>query len=190
MSQSGSQLGFSFSQAGQAGGQAVTLPDDRFDRPCHFSPCEKYRYTLERVWNFGNASRVMWIGLNPSTADAQKNDPTVRRCIGFAQDWGFGGMWMANLFAYRATDPRDMKEQSDPVGPENDEALIWMAERSDLIVACWGNHGLHFGRHKAVRALPLALPLNALKLTTQGQPWHPLYLKASLKPFPLNQEFD
>ena len=189
MKQQQLDLTHQFQVSRQAGQQAIQyplqFPDDKFNRPCHFSPCEKYRYTLERVWDFGNPRRVTWIGLNPSTADAEKNDPTVRRCIGFAQDWGFGGMFMANLFAFRSTDPDYMKEIFDPVGKENDDALLWMVERSDLVIACWGNHGTHLGRAKFVRTLPFALPLMALKITKQGQPNHPLYLKKTLKPFPL-----
>lgn len=167
--------------SGQAGGQAGG--QERFTRPCHFSPCRNWRYTLERVWDFGNPRRVTWIGLNPSTADEIKNDPTVRRCIGFAQDWGFGGMFMMNLFAFRATKPADMKREADPVGPENDEALLWAAGQSELIVAAWGNHGTHLGRAASLMSLDFPVPLTALKLTKQGQPNHPLYLPKTSKPF-------
>jgi hypothetical protein len=104
----------------------------------------------------------------------------IRRCIAFARAWGYGAMCMANLFAYRATQPADMLAQDDPVGPENDAYLRRLAAEAGVVVAAWGTHGTHGGRHNAVRAM---MPgLHYLRLTKDGHPGHPLYLPASLRP--------
>lgn len=122
----------------------------------------------------------MFVGLNPSTADETNDDPTIRRCIGFAKAWGFSGLVMTNLFAFRATDPKDMKRAADPVGTENDETLVKLAACCGLVVAAWGAHGSYRGRDREVRAL---LPnLHYLKLTKDGHPSHPLYLPGDLTP--------
>lgn len=143
-----------------------------------FSPCGLYRYTLTRQW--GHGEFVMFVGLNPSTADAMIDDPTIRRCIGFAKTWGFAGLLMGNIFAWRATDPRKMLSAADPVGPGNDTFLRLMASQAALIVAAWGAHGGHLGRDVAVRAM---LPrLHFLRLTKDGHPGHPLYLPKTLRP--------
>jgi hypothetical protein len=124
----------------------------------------------------------MVIGLNPSTADAQSDDPTVRRCIGYARDWGYGGLCLANLFAFRARRPEAMKAAADPVGPENDHHLQAMAAQAALKLAAWGVHGRHLGRDAEVAAL---LPsLHCLRLSLGGHPMHPLYLPRGLSPTP------
>ena len=92
-----------------------------------FSFCGQYRYTLTRVWSL-ERGLVLFVGLNPSTADAERDDPTVRRCVGYARRWGFGGVLVANLFAYRATDPRDLLAVSYPIGPRNDEVIAHSQE--------------------------------------------------------------
>ena len=92
-------------------------------RSAAFSPCRRYRYCLSRVWN-PKLPSVMFVGLNPSTADEQEDDPTVRRCIGFARNWNFGGLILVNLFAYRSTDPADLLRVDDPVGPGNDKHIL------------------------------------------------------------------
>lgn len=144
-----------------------------------FSPCRKYRYALFRAWEPAKGF-VMFVGLNPSTADETVDDPTIRRCIAFAQAWGYGGLCMANLFAFRATEPADMKKAPDPVGPENDGYLQSLSLAADVVVAAWGVHGTHRGRDTQVRAM---LPnLHYLRLTKDGHPGHPLYLPASLRP--------
>lgn len=105
-----------------------------------FSPCEQYRYTLWRHWDFrGPENVVMFIGLNPSKADAVRNDKTVSNCIGFAKRWGFGGMYMMNLFGYRATYPENMIAQDDPVGIGNDAAFAEVSSKVGLVVAAWGS---------------------------------------------------
>lgn len=138
-----------------------------------FSPCRRYRYLLWRVWRPGD-KLVAFIGLNPSTADETANDPTVRRCIGFAERWGYGGLVMLNLFAFRATDPKVMKAEPEPVGPENDQAIWNAAMAVDQVIAAWGTHGEHQGRDKRVRGQ--LQNLYCLGTTKDGHPRHPLYL--------------
>ncbi len=143
-----------------------------------FSPCKQYRYSLWRRWAAGPT--VMFIGLNPSTADETVDDPTICRCIGFAQSWGFAALHMTNLFAWRATDPDDMKAALDPVGPANDHTLRAVYLNSTTAVAAWGTHGTHLGRGATVRARMPALCY--LRLTKDGHPAHPLYLPKTLRP--------
>lgn len=145
-----------------------------------FSPCRKYRYALWRKWDDRlDAKMVAFIGLNPSTADETQDDPTIRRCIGFAKAWGYGSLCMLNLFAFRATDPKEMLAADDPVGPDNDFTIQRMSLRVDC-VAAWGTHGTHRGRDKAVRGM--VENLHYLRLTKDGHPAHPLYLPATLTP--------
>lgn len=148
-----------------------------------FSPCRNYRYSLWRDLNVlapDNDGYVMFIGLNPSTADEVNNDPTIRRCMGFAETWGYGALCMTNLFAFRATDPLVMKEQAEPVGDYNDSHLVELAQSAGLVVAAWGTHGTFMNRGEAVKKL---IPnLHYLRLTKNGLPEHPLYLPGSLVP--------
>ncbi|WP_318521858.1 DUF1643 domain-containing protein [Photobacterium leiognathi] len=143
------------------------------------SSCRKYRYELWRTWD-DSKPYAMFIGLNPSTADETEDDPTIRRCINFAKSWGYGGLCMANLFAYRATQPEDMKRASDPIGDKNDETLILLAQNAGVIVGAWGNDGIFLNRSEDVRAL--ISELNVLKVNKSGEPAHPLYLKSTLTP--------
>lgn len=99
-----------------------------------FSDCRKYRFALWRVWD-DSLPRVMFIGLNPSTADESDDDPTLIRCIRYAKSWGYGGICMANLFAFRATDPKVMLSAKDPVGADNDRWLLELSQSSGLVVA-------------------------------------------------------
>lgn len=139
----------------------------------------QYRYALWRIWDRALPA-VMFIGLNPSTADAKSDDPTLVRCMGFARDWGYGGVYTANLFAFRATDPRDMKTARAPVGCDNDRVILELAGKVDKVIAAWGNDGAYLDRADAVRRL---LPkLYYLKMNRSGQPAHPLYLPKGLKP--------
>jgi hypothetical protein len=95
----------------------------------------------------------MIIGLNPSTADEIDDDPTIRRCIAFAKSWGYGGLYMANLFAFRATEPADLFAANDPIGSGNDEWLCNLSKDAGVVVAAWGNHGSHLGRSREVMRL-------------------------------------
>lgn len=124
----------------------------------------------------------MFVGLNPSTADETTDDPTVRRCIAYAQDWGYGALCMTNLFAFRATRPEDLKAAAEPVGPENDRFLLRHAARAEIVVAARGNHGAYLGREARVRAL--ITDLDCLRRTGGGHPGHPLYLPKTLRPVP------
>lgn len=139
-----------------------------------FDPTGQYRYSLWRVWDL-DAPRVAFVMLNPSTADAERNDPTIRRCIGLANAWGYGGLEVVNLFAYRATRPQVLKQATDPVGREGDRALLAAASRADQILLAWGNWGSLYERDRAVLALLSGYPLYCLGLTQQQQPRHPLY---------------
>jgi len=124
----------------------------------------------------------MFIGLNPSTADEIQDDPTVRRCIGFAKRWGFGGLCMTNIFACRATDPIVMLAVPAPVGPENDKYLLECAQSAGLVVAAWGNDGTHLERDKQVLYLLKHQTLFCLGETKLGQPRHPLYVNGKTAP--------
>jgi len=137
------------------------------------SGCGRYRYGLWRRWSSGRGELLV-VGLNPSRADARIDDPTLRRCIGFAQRWGFSGLRLANLFAWRSRDPAQLRRVRDPIGPENDRWLQTLAEGVDQIVAAWGNAGQAFARAEQVRRQ--LSPWHCLGLSRQGAPLHPLYL--------------
>ncbi|MCU7849348.1 MAG: DUF1643 domain-containing protein [Candidatus Thiodiazotropha sp. (ex Lucinoma kastoroae)] len=141
------------------------------------SPDRDYRYSLWRIWQ-PDDPYALFIGLNPSTADEYENDPTIRRCIRFAKDWGFGGLYMANLFAIRATKPKIMKAHHAPIGIKNDVWLQDLARGAGVIVCAWGTHGSHQGRDQMVKALLSAYGLMCLGTTKDGHPKHPLYIKA------------
>ncbi|MFT4615645.1 MAG: hypothetical protein ACI9NT_002803 [Bacteroidia bacterium] len=126
----------------------------------------------------------MFIGLNPSIADEKIDDPTLVRCMNFARDWGYGGVCMANLFAFRATDPADMKRAPHPVGKANNRWLRRLASEAELVVAAWGNDGVYLGRAMQVQAL--LGPLYCLKQNRSGQPAHPLYQRGDTRPVRLS----
>ena len=149
-------------------------------RDATLSKDRRYRYALWRRW--GDGPYLLFIGLNPSTADEYEDDPTIRRCRRFAMDWGFDALCMANLFAWRATAPTDMKAAKDPVGRDNDAWLRKLAAGAGRTVAAWGVHGGHQGRDQAV--MRLVPGLHHLGLTKAGHPRHPLYLPASTLPQP------
>ena len=146
------------------------------------SDCGAYRYWLARQWTDG-AARLPIIMLNPSTADAENDDPTIRRCMAFARREGFGGIHVFNLFAFRATSPDDMKATDDPVGPLNDhwigQALQSAAIMRVPILAAWGTHGEHRSRANYVRGMAhlRGAELVCLGVTAAGHPRHPLYVK-------------
>lgn len=146
----------------------------------NFSRCRRYRYTLWRRWD-GTLPLVMMIGLNPSTANARQNDPTIRRCIAFARSWGHGGLIMTNLFAFRATYPTDLKAAADPVGPRNNLWIRRAARHANRIVALWGNDGQWLDRSAHIRKR-LAGRLQVIRLNAGGEPAHPLYLPKNLGP--------
>ena len=128
----------------------------------------------------------MFIMLNPSTADASADDPTIRRCIGFAHDWGYGGVRVGNLFAWRTPYPAVLRSVSDPIGRDNDGALRQLAAGAALVVAAWGVHGtLHERAQAFCQQFPHAL--HALGITQSGEPAHPLRLRRTCTPFLLDK---
>lgn len=147
------------------------------------SPCGTYRYTLERAWS-SKPRYLLFIMLNPSTADAEKDDPTIRRCRGFAEDLGFTGLLVANLYALRATEPKDLKIQLkfgvDVVGPDNNKHIKKLVKRASLTLAAWGQRGPIFDRAAEVREL--VPDARALAFTKKGEPRHPLMLPKDLVP--------
>lgn len=137
-----------------------------------------YRYSLWREW-IGGEGYVMFIGLNPSTADETNDDPTVRRCIGFAKRWGFSALCMTNLFAFRATDPNLMMRSPDPIGKYNDSHLLNIYNGASLVVAAWGTGGWYLGRDREV--FDTLGAMDCLGLTKDGYPRHPLYVRANIE---------
>jgi hypothetical protein len=136
-----------------------------------------YRYLLSRRWGLG--APALFVMLNPSTADATDDDPTIRRCIGFARRWGAPAVEVVNLYALRATRPRDLFAHAAPVGPDNDDAIAGAAARAGAIVVAWGVHGARDPR-RAARVLELLRghPIACLGVNRGGEPRHPLYLPA------------
>ena len=150
-----------------------------------FSSCRRYRYALWRIWDKSKA-RALFIGLNPSTGDEIKDDPTIMRCIKFAKSWDCGGVYLTNLFAYRSSSPREMMIFRNPIGNENDKWIKKLSEKSTIIIAAWGNQGIHLNRSRIIED---KIPnLKYLKKNKSGQPSHPLYLKSNLKPKPLKEK--
>ena len=150
-----------------------------------FDPSRRYRYTLWRRFDeYEMLDMVAFVGLNPSTADETANDPTVMRCINYAKSWGFKGYVMLNAFAWRDTLPQNMRAQPDPVGPSNDEAILWVASRVGMVVCAWGNHGSFRGRSRGLTDMLLenGIDLHSLGENNSGEPKHPLYLRSDLAP--------
>lgn len=143
-----------------------------------------YRYQLWRIWDSGKPLLNI-IGLNPSTADAETNDPTLRRCMDFAKRDGFGGIYLTNLFAFRSPDPFDLQDAADPTGPSNDRYLVETAKQCTEVLLAWGNGGSYLQRDKEVRGL-LKRRCLCLGITGQEQPRHPLYLKGDTPMVPFD----
>lgn len=149
------------------------------------SGCGRYRYVLGRELGAGEG-QVCFVMLNPSTADAENDDPTIRRCTGYARRFGAARLAVVNIFAFRSTDPSVLysMDRDSAVGPENDDYLLDTVRRSRTVICAWGNHGALFGRGAEVLRLigsvqtPMALKINA----KSGQPAHPLYLKGDAQP--------
>lgn len=135
-----------------------------------------YRYTLTRCWQSA-APTVVFVMLNPSRADAEQDDPTLRRCIGFAQTWGFGVLEVVNLFAYRTAHPKQLRQAANPVGLDNDRYIQAATNRADRVVVAWGNQGGWRDRNQTVLTLLADLDLYCLGVTQRQQPRHPLYVR-------------
>lgn len=159
----------------------MSVVDLLMRREARISECGAYRYTLSRKWST-DFYPMVFVMMNPSTADAEVDDPTIRRCIGFAQREHLNAIMVVNLFAFRATSPKDMLAAADPIGPENDDLLASVffnaAMRGAPIVAAWGVHGAHKKRDRAVLRIAQSqgAKLQCLGVTKGGHPKHPLYL--------------
>lgn len=156
------------------------MPADLFlERDAVISDCGKYRYLLRRTWDHGKP-RALFIMLNPSTADAEIDDATIRSCIRLSKGLGYGSFEVVNLFAFRATDPSELQQADDPIGPRNDEKIEAALLRCDLAICAWGAHQMAESRGRAVRSMirthrPAVFCLGKTKA---GAPKHPLYIKS------------
>lgn len=182
-------------------------PDSYIDAGATISTCGRYRYRLWREWRLhprpahwdmwtderglpvvdgnghqlGTPKSCVFVMLNPSTADGKSDDPTIRRCVGFAKSWGYDRLEVVNIFAYRATNPRDLlalNHADDPVGWRNEEYVrqVIARHRLGVIVCAWGAHGGHLGQDETMLGWIGSLPRFALGLTAGGHPRHPLYV--------------
>lgn len=148
-----------------------------------YSDCERYRYSLTRVWD-GAGKKVHFVMLNPSTATEVQNDPTVERCERRARALGYGAFRVTNIFAWRDTDPAKMRKAPEPIGPANDAAIIEASRWSDHTICAWGTHGEHLQRGPEVAAFLRQenVPLYHLGLSKHGHPKHPLYISYAEQP--------
>ena len=165
-------------------------------KEAQFNEERTHRYTLLRHWS-GNKPPVNLLMCNPSTADENVLDPTVKRCLDYAQRWGYGSLWVTNLFAFRSTEPEGLFDVNDPVGDENDYYIQFTAnfcyERGGLTVCAWGSIPI-LRRILPIRAQQVkdmlrhsgAIQLYCLKQNKDGQPAHPLYLPKTLTPIPFD----
>lgn len=151
----------------------------------------KYRYKLWRQWSgtldpADEPKSCLFVMLNPSTADATTDDRTIRRCVGFAKAWKYERLEVVNLFAFRTSNPGELRAlhySTDPVGPRNSEVISNAATRAGIIICAWGSNGVHMHQDKTVMGW-LPDRCYALKLMADGHPWHPLYVRGDAKPFP------
>ena len=151
-------------------------PANKMHSQADLSVCGLYRYLLQRQW--GDGAICAFVGLNPSTATADSDDATVRRCTAFAKNWGFSGITLANLYAVRCRRPQILSTHQDPVGPENDRFLLPTVKQAHTLVAMWGNHGLKSYGLSARRdqdILALRDDWQCVGITKRGAPRHPLY---------------
>lgn len=150
-----------------------------------FSLCQTYRYSLWRWWD---TSKPYWafLMLNPSTADATKNDPTVERCQRRATQAGAGGVAVVNLFALRSTDPAGLYSHDSPVGPENDAYIMDVCRGALIVICAWGGHGRHLNRasHVTTMLKQAGIQTRALAINADGSPKHPLYIATAVQPVP------
>lgn len=147
------------------------------------SDCETYRYNLSRIWD-ASKHPLVFVGLNPSTADATEDDNTIRTLRTRARKMGFGGLVVVNLFAFRSKNPWEMKAARDPVGPRNDQAIRQATKGAQMVLFGWGTYGAHRGRDAEVRALVVGADINPFCLgrTKHGHPRHPLYISHKTQP--------
>lgn len=152
------------------------------------SSCGTYRYSLTRSWDESQL-RVLWVMCNPSTADADQDDQTLRACQDFTRRWGYGSLTVANLFALRSPHPDRLRQHPDPIGPSNDAVLAAAfadVDRYALVIAAWGDHGAYMHRGLIVHRMAERVDrlMHALAFSKVGRPRHPLYLPRTLEPLP------
>ena len=157
------------------------------------SECGKYRYELTREWSSSGRAphtakegQVIFCLLNPSKADAKEDDPTIRRCIGFAQEWSYSRLVVVNLYAYRATNPKKLLKCSDPVGESNDKYILKNAKEADLFIAGWGRKRKGLVRDQFVLDIlrSSGIFIHALGVNDDGTPKHPSRLNKNAVPRP------
>jgi hypothetical protein len=155
------------------------------ERSAVISPCGTYRYRLDRTFAHGEGDAV-FIMLNPSTADGTVDDPTIRRCMGFAAAWGHRRLIVVNLFAFRSPSPKDLLLVADPVGPENEVYLEAATRPAARVICAWGKDGSLLSRSLTVRQrlAQWNVPALYLGLTKAGEPRHPLYMAGATLPQP------
>lgn len=182
---------------------APAKPPKYIDAGADISPCGRYRYRLWREWRgthehknwnwfgfkdgagteCGEPKTCLFVMLNPSTADGEKDDATIRRCVGFAKTWKYERMEVVNLYAFRATKPRDLWAAGDARhAPRNQEVIASASRRAGIIIAAWGAHGTEGGQGETVRGWMYDPDVYHLGLTKDGNPKHPLYLPGDAKP--------
>lgn len=171
--------------AGTRNGMVYRYSPD-LSRRAIFSPCSGYRYALlilDSPEDVPAEECCAFIGLNPSTADEFKDDPTVRRCRDFARRWGYRGLMMLNAYGFRSTDPKGLRTQEDPVGRDTDRILRRYAQQTGRVVAAWGTHA-DVERVTAMRKVLEGVPTLCLGITKDGYPKHPLYIAGKTEPIP------
>lgn len=164
----------------------LLLSDGVIQSSAVFSMDRAYRFELWRVWG-DKSNYCNFIGLNPSTADENADDPTIRRCIRFSKDWGFGALCMTNLFAFRATDPETMKAHPGPFGTSNyPNHVVPLAKKAGRVIAAWGKHGAHLGAAKCFLGICDldGITLQCFRKNKDGSPEHPLYQPANRQTIP------
>ncbi|WP_421710821.1 DUF1643 domain-containing protein [Alcanivorax sp.] len=149
----------------------------------HMSECGTYRYFLTRRWEPGSQA-LLFIMLNPSTADHREDDPTIRRCVGFARREGYGAITVMNLYSFRATSPKNMLAAADPVGPQTDSYLLTARNYFDRAICAWGANADRDRVAEVVEILTPGMELFCLGTTKAGHPRHPLYVKGDQKLVP------
>lgn len=164
----------------------LRLTDDVISTAIYGGHQQCYRYALRREWQH-DAPKLMWLMMNPSVATEFGDDRTVAKCQRYARNWGYGSIFIGNSFAYRCTDQKRLTEIEDPIGPENDQHLLQMAQDADLVLLAYGSPQIRTLRQRGTDvALMLerhGITLHSLRLSKTGRPEHPLYLPADLKPF-------
>jgi hypothetical protein len=162
--------------------------ESRIERTALFDATGRYRYSLGRQWQ-AQGPEIAFVMLNPSRANAECDDPTLRACIQFAQRWAYGSLVVVNLFGYCTAHPAELRTVSDPVGPENDRYLMAAVGRSHRVVLAWGNDGGFGGRDRTIlhKLKAHSSKLTCLQLNRSGQPRHPLYIRRDLPliPYPI-----